>query len=89
MTTKTIERRKEILKASILHYVKEGWQLVSQFETSAQLIRETEPSCLVALALSLLLLLPAILYLIFYKGKETLFIEVDEQGEVWARKTNT
>lgn len=82
MTNLSMEERKEILKEEIMKYVKDGWQVVSQFDTSAQLTRETGPSCGIALLLSLLLLLPAILYLIFYKGKEIIFIEVDGQGEI-------
>ncbi len=80
--TKKIEERREILQKEISKYVKDGYRVVSQSNTSAQLTRETGPSLGLACLLSLLLLLPAILYLIFYKSKENLYIEVDEKGLV-------
>jgi len=82
-----IEERKKILQEEILKYVKGGWQITSQFDTSAQLTRHTGPSCLVAFILAFLLLFPAILYMLFYKGDETVYIEVDEQGQVKITET--
>ncbi len=80
----TFAERKEILDREVDKYLRQGWQLMSRTDTSAQLLYETKASCLVALVLALLLIVPALLYLMFYKGSRKLFLEVDEQGAVKA-----
>ena len=83
----TIEERRQILEQEISKYVKQGWRVVSRTDTSAQLTRDKRASCLLALILALFLLVPAILYLLLYRGTEGIYIEVDEHGNVHATRT--
>lgn len=76
------EERKKILEAEISKYVKTGWRVTTRTDTSAQLTRDKQASCGLALILALFLIVPAILYLLLYRGTESLYLEVDEQGKV-------
>lgn len=78
----TLARRKAILDEEVRRYVKKGWRVEERDDTSAQLVKDKSPSCLLALILAIFFILPAILYLLLYKGTESLYIEVDEDGEV-------
>jgi len=74
--------RKKILDAEISKYVKLGWRVNSQTDTTAQLVRDKKASCGVAFILALFLIVPAVLYLLLYRGTENLYLEVDDQGKV-------
>jgi len=76
------EQRKEILEKEIAKYVKLGWHVINRTDTTAQLSRNKQASCLLAIILALFLIVPAILYLLLYRGSENLYIEVDEQGQI-------
>jgi hypothetical protein len=78
----TIEERKAILANEIVKYVDQGWRVTSQTDTTVQLTKDKRASCLVALLLALLFILPAVLYLLLYKGTESLFLEVTQDGQV-------
>lgn len=78
----TVEERKAILAKEIVKYVDQGWRVISQTETTAQLSKDKRASCLVAILLALLFILPAVLYLLLYRGTENLFLEVNEDGQV-------
>lgn len=77
-----IEERKNILESEISKYVKQGWRVTTRTDTSAQLTRDKKASCGLALILALFLVVPAILYLLLYRGTENLYLIVDEQGKV-------
>jgi len=77
-----MEEREKILEAEISKYVKLGWRVANRANTSAQLVRDKKASCIVALVLALFLIVPAVLYLLLYRGTESLYIEVDEKGVV-------
>jgi TRAP-type mannitol/chloroaromatic compound transport system permease small subunit len=78
----TIEERKAILAREIVKYVDAGWRVTSQTDTTAQLTRDKRASCLVAILLAILFILPAVLYLLLYRGTENLFLEVNETGQI-------
>ena len=78
----TIEERKAILARVIINYVDQGWRVISQTDTTAQLSKDKRASCLVAILLAILFILPAVLYLLLYRGTESLFLEVSESGQV-------
>jgi TRAP-type mannitol/chloroaromatic compound transport system permease small subunit len=78
----TIEERKAILTKEIVDYVDQGWRVISQTDTTAQLSKDKRASCLVAILLAILFILPAVLYLLFYRGTENCFLEVTEDGRV-------
>lgn len=79
-----IERRKEILEKEISKYVQQGWRVNSRTDTTAQLVRDQQASCLVALILAIFFIVPAILYLMLFKGTQSMYLEVDEQGNIKA-----
>jgi hypothetical protein len=72
-----IEQRHEILERVIADYVSHGYQVTSHTDSSAQLVKKKEFSWLLALLLW-------ILYLLIYLSKrdETVYLYVDEHGQV-------
>ena len=84
--TISIEERKEILEKEIGKYVRYGWRVISRTEISAQMTQDKKPSCLLALILAIFFVLPAILYLLLYRGSENLYLEVDERGKITATR---
>jgi excisionase family DNA binding protein len=79
---KTIEERKAILEAEIIKQQKKGWQIASRTDTTCQLTKEKKPETVVVVILILLFVIPGILYLIFMKGTMTVYVEINEEGEV-------
>jgi len=84
--TISIEERKEILEKEVGKYARQGWRIVSRTDTSVQLTRDKTASCLLALILAIFFVLPAILYLLLYRGSENLYLEVDERGKITATR---
>jgi len=84
--TISIEERKEILEKEVGKYARQGWRIVSRTDTSVQLTRDKTASCLLALILAIFFILPAILYLLLYRGSENLYLEVDERGKITATR---
>ena len=84
----SIAERSEILEAEIEMYQKNGYRLVSQTDTTAQLYRPKQFSCCVAVIL-VLLVIGIFLYLIYYliKKDDSVFIVVDKYGKV--KKTHS
>ena len=79
---KTIEERKAILEAEIIKQQKKGWQVASRTETTCQITKEKKPETCLVVLLILLFVIPGILYLILMKGTMTVYIEINEEGEV-------
>jgi hypothetical protein len=78
----SVDVRTSILETEIRTYVNRGWYVTSHTATSVQLSKDNPPSWGIALLLALLFVIPAVLYLIFYKRTETLYLQVDERGDV-------
>jgi hypothetical protein len=77
-----IEERKMILDQEVNKFVRQGWHMVSRTDTAVQLSRDKRASCLLAMLLLIFFILPALLYLLLYRGTENLYLEVDEYGRV-------
>jgi len=74
----TLEQRKELLQKEIHHYIRKGYHVISQTDTTAQLLKPKKFSlfwCIIMLG---------ILYLPFYWASKdkTVYIEVIETGKV-------
>jgi len=82
MSALSIQERAVILERELNKYIHKGWHIVYKNETSVQLSRDRRASCLLALILAFFLILPAILYLLLYRGTENIYIAVDEFGKV-------
>jgi hypothetical protein len=84
----TIEQRRAILEQMIQKYVRLGYRVLSQTDTSAQLVKPKQFSCLVATILLLLLILPLLIYLFMYMAEKdrTVYVTVDEYGRVQQRQ---
>lgn len=80
--TLSTEERKAILDREIANQVQRGWKMVHSTDTTAQLSKKTGPNMIIALLLLLIMILPGLLYLIFVSGEKTLYIEVDEAGNI-------
>ena len=78
----TLDKRTEILNKEVAYYVRAGWQVKAQTDTTAQLTRRRGINLIVFVLLLCLMILPGLLYLILYKGEEGLYIEVDSNGHV-------
>jgi len=84
---KSVEERRAILQREISRYLKRGFRVVSQTETTAQLVKPKSFSFLWAFLWLLMLGVGLIVYLIYYWSKrdETVYLEVDELGRVRRR----
>jgi len=86
--TLTLEQRQNILQGEINAYLGQGYRVISQTDTTAQLIRPKQFSCLLAsffLIFTLGLIL--ILYLFYYLSQkdQALYIEVGVDGKITRR----
>ncbi len=73
-----------ILQAEINRYVKKGYRVTSQTARSAQLVKPKKFSIIWAMVWLLLVVLPFVIYLIYYTAKrdQQLYLTVDEQGKI-------
>lgn len=76
--------RRAALQNSIAGYLGQGYRVVSQTDTTAQLVKPKSFSCLLAVVLFLLGVVPLIIYLLFYLASkdQQVYITVDEFGVV-------
>jgi hypothetical protein len=83
-TPLTIEQRKAILMGAIGSALRNRYRVLSQTDTAAQLVRPKRFSCLWSALWFLFFGVGLIWYVLYYLSKqdETMFIEVDEWGEV-------
>lgn len=90
MTTKTnpkelsIEERRKLLRYHIGFLVHHGYRVVSQTDTSAQLVKPKSFGCLWASLWFLVFGIGLLFYLFYYWAKKDriIFISVDEYGKV-------
>lgn len=76
------------LQKEIQRYVKQGYQVISQTSTSAQLVKPKKFSCLIASLSFLLVGIGLIFYLFWYASQkdQILYLQVDEGGRVKATR---
>jgi uncharacterized membrane protein len=79
-----IEERREILQAEIRKYVKRGFRVISQTDTTAQLLKPKKLSLFWAIFWFLMLFIPFVIYLLIYMARkdEQVWLEVDPDGKV-------
>lgn len=79
-----ISERKAILEKCIAYYVKSGYRVNSQNETSAQMVNPKKFSGCLASILVLTFVVPFILYLLYYLSEKdkTVYLQVDELGKI-------
>lgn len=84
MQVLTIEQRREILNRQVAAYSRVGYRVVSQTDTSAQLVKPKSFSCLWASLWFLFFGIGLLFYLFYYWGKSetTLYIAIDEYGRL-------
>lgn len=83
----TTEMRRNVLEQEIQRYVRSGYRVMSQTETSAQLVKPKKFHLLLAIILLLAMVLPFVIYLLMYMAAKdkTVYITVDSQGRVTRR----
>jgi hypothetical protein len=83
----SIDQRREILQREINKYLRQGYRVISQTDTTAQLVKPKVFSCLWFL-INMILLIGWIFYLLWYWSKRDtqVYIEVDINGRVKIRK---
>ena len=79
---KSIRERKAILDAEIVKRQKEKWVIVNRTKNSCQFTRDKGPSGCLGIILCVFALLPGILYFTLAQNTKTLFIYVDEEGNI-------
>lgn len=85
--TKSIEERRSILQKEVTNYVRRGFRVVSQTDTTAQLVKAKKFSFLWAFIWLLALGIGLIVYLLWYWAKrdEQVYLEVDANGKIRKR----
>lgn len=73
-----------ILQQVIAHFTQRGYRVVSQTDTTVQLVREKSFSCLTAVILMLLFVIPFLMYMIWYHAKkdDRLYIVVNPDSSI-------
>lgn len=80
----TETQRSEMLDKIVLAYVRDGYRLASRTPTTAQLVKPKRFSCLLFLVLSLVILLPGLLYVLWFavSKDKSVFLEVNPDGSI-------
>jgi len=83
----TTEMRRNVLEQEIQSYVRKGYRVLSQTDTSAQLVKPKKFNLLIAVICLLLAVFPFIIYLLMYMASKdkTVYISVDPQGRIQRR----
>jgi hypothetical protein len=83
-----LDRRREILQREISSYARRGFRILSQTNTTAQLLKPKKFSFLWALLWFLLFGIGLLIYLLWYWSRrdETVYLEVTPTGRVLTRK---
>jgi hypothetical protein len=78
----TIDERRAILQRMIQHYVRQGYHVVNQTDTTAQMLKPKTFSLFWALMWFLMLGLGLIVYLLWYWAKrdQVVYLSVNEYG---------
>ena len=82
--TLTLDARKQILEREIVKYSKRGYRVVNRTDTTAQMVKPRQFSCLAATLWTLLFGIGLIFYLFYYlaKKEDVVYLSVDERGRV-------
>ena len=83
-TTLTAEAREAALDAEVRACVRRGYRVLARTPTTAQLVKPKRFSFLLFVVLAVLVLLPGLLYLLWYATQrdESLYLEVQEDGKI-------
>ena len=84
---KSIDERRAILQREVSHYVRQGYRVVSQTDTTVQLLKPKTFSFLWAFLWLLVAVVGLLVHLLYYWSKRdlTVYIEIDEHGRVKKR----
>jgi hypothetical protein len=82
------EQRREILQQEINKYLKRGYRVISQTDTTAQLIKPKRFSFLWAVAWFFVFGFGLLIYVFWYLSRkdETIYLEVSSNGQVFLKK---
>ena len=79
---KSVEEMKLILDKDIFKHVNHGWRVATRSETKCLLVKEKKAKGVLLIILLLLFIVPGIIYLLMYKGRSTVMIEVTQDGNI-------
>lgn len=79
---KTIEERKSILDKDIFKHVNHGWRVAHRSDTKCLLVKNRKAKGGLFIFLLLLFIVPGIIYLLMYKGRNSLMIYVTQEGNI-------
>lgn len=87
MEPMTLDMRRNVLEREIQQYVRKGYRVISQTDTSAQLLKPKKFNLILAVLLLILMVLPFIVYLLMYMAAKdtTVYITVDANGTIQRR----
>lgn len=83
----TFDERRAILDKVIARYSRQGYRVLNRTDTTAQLVRPKQFSCLAATLWTLLFGIGLIFYLFYYAGKkdDMIYLSIDEHGKLRKR----
>jgi hypothetical protein len=83
----SLETRRSILQAEIARYIRQGYRVISQTDTTAQLVKPKRFSWF-WFVMNVLWIFGWLLYLIYFAAKrdQQVYIEVDANGRVRTRR---
>jgi len=81
---KTMEQRREILQQYIYAYIQQGYRVVSQTDTTAQMIKPKQFSLLAAIFWLFVFVIGLLIYIFYFmaSGDQQMYLEVDLYGQV-------
>ena len=77
-----IKERKELLEVEIVKRQKQGWLVTNRTNTSCQFTKDKKPNGCLGVLICMFSLISGVLYFCLGKKIKTLFININENGEV-------
>jgi len=77
-------QKKNVLENAVAFYIRQGYRVSSQTENTAQLVKPKKFDLFCAVILFIILIVPFILYLLYYLSQKdkTIYIVVDDEGKI-------
>ena len=79
----SMEARRAILTREIHFNTANGWQLITQTDTTVTMTRKGQPDGCITLILLFIAILPGLLYYLLARPTETMVVTIGEYGEVF------
>lgn len=82
VTFQTTMPPSEVLDGAVMVFSSDGWTATTRTRTQVTFMRESRPSCCLAVVLAFLLIIPAIIYMILWRATNTASVTVSGRGDM-------